>query len=694
LYSSDMVKLHVTGHGRNENINHKFIQLIFRILNKLTYLNLKISHILFPEFITDNIQLKNYNVKSSSLKPLVKEQLQKLLSIADKKKIIECIKRLDKNTMQETINEADAICEKTFRVFGSNYDLRDNINWHRDAISGYEWPLDFYADIRIINLADNSDVKFPWELNRFFHAVTIGKAYWYTGDEKYTEEFVSQVQSWIEGNPVNKGINWNCAMEVGIRAVNLLWAYSFFIQSKKMSEDFHVLFLNLMVAHGMHIEKNLENRSSIEGNHYIANLIGLLYISTVFPMIKYSHHWKAFALRELIHTMEKQVCEDGTNFEGSISYHRFVTEMFLHAALLVTMNRHQSYLDIGNINYRLLSTKIFGSRYIQRLEKMCEFILSYTRPDGLAPQIGDNDNGRLIKLGRHEDDVNDHRHILTLAGEFFDRDDFRSAGRGSYEDALWFLGGRVKQPVREKLTIDSKAYADAGLYIMRKDMNYAIIRCGHLGTSGKGTHTHNDNLSFELCVNGTPYLVDPGTFTYSGDVRMRNLFRSTRYHNTLIIDGTEQNKFDENDLFLLHKNSEPEVLTWRQSANEDLFIGKNALRLEDGDMVTHRRKVRFDKRITKWKIHDTIAGNGTHDLEWNFHANSGVSIEIGNDRILLKDSAGGLVQMDVRDRQGLSLTVTEGWYSPSYGTKVKTQILKLTIKTEIPFDIDFEFFIN
>jgi len=603
------------------------------------------------------------------------------------------MERLDKDVIQDTINEADAICNHTIRIFENQYDLGANINWHKDFISGHEWPLDYHADINIINLADTSDVRFPWELSRFYHAVILGKAYWHTGDERYTDEFVSQVRSWIDDNPVGKGINWNCAMEAGIRTVNLLWAYCFFIQSKNLSEGFHLLFLNLMAAHGRHIFKNLENRSSIKGNHYIADLIGLLYISTVFPMIRYSDHWKAFAIRELIHTMENQVCEDGTNFEGSIPYHRFVTEMFLHAALLAAMNRQQTDPDTVNSDYRLYSTKILGPRYVQRLEKMCDFILTYTRPDGLSPQIGDNDNGRLIILGSHEDNVNDHRHILALAGEFFDRDDFRSAGRESCEDAIWLLGGRVKQPAREKLTIDSRAYADAGLYIMRKDMDYAIIRCGHLGTSGKGTHTHNDTLSLELCVNGTPYLVDPGTFTYSGDVGMRNLLRSTRYHNTLIIDGTEQNRFDENDLFLLHKNSEPGVLTWEQSPDEDLFIGENVFRLTDGNTATHRRKVLFDKRITKWIIHDTVTGHGTHDLEWNFHTNPGVLIETENDCILLKDSSGGLVQMNIRDMQDLSHTVTEGWYSPSYGTKVKTQILKLMIRTEIPFDIQFDFVI-
>lgn len=673
-------------------MRYMFFRLFSKIHNKLTYLNQKFSHMLFPEVITEGLQSAYCNISSvPTLISLLKERSHILLSKADRQRIDDCMGRLDTDVIQDTINEADAICDHKIRIFENRYYLGADINWHKDFVSGHEWPLDYHADIKIINLADTSDIRFPWELSRFYHAVTLGKAYWHTGDERYSDEFINQVRSWIDGNPVGKGVNWNCAMEAGIRTVNLLWAYTFFIHSKHISEGFHLLFLNLMAAHGRHIFKNLENRSSITGNHYIADLIGLLYIATVFPMIKYSGHWKAFALGELTRTMEDQVYEDGTDFEGSIPYHRFVTEMFLHAALLSVMNRNQTDPDTVNTDYRLLSTQILGPRYVQRLEKMCEFILTYARPDGLAPQIGDNDNGRLLKLGSHDDDVNDHRHILALAGEFFDRDDFRSAGRGSYEDAIWLLGSRVKQPARENLTIDSKAFADAGLYVMRKDMDYSIIRCGHLGTSGKGTHTHNDTLSFELCVNGTPYLVDPGTFTYSGDVGMRNLLRSTRYHNTLIIDGTEQNRFDENDLFLLHKNSKPEVISWEQSADRDSFTGENTILLADKRTVTHRRNISFDKRVTKWTIHDTITGHGTHDLEWNFHVNPGVSIETGNDRIVLRDSSGECVHMNISDTRDLSLTVMEGWHSPSYGIKVKTQTLKLAIRTEIPFDIQFNF---
>ena len=60
---------------------------------------------------------------------------------------------------------------------------------------------------------------------------------------------------------------------------------------------------------------------------------------------------------------------------------------------------------------------------------------------------------------------------------------------------------------------------------------------------GFGNHKHNDLLGFEYHVAGVPVIVDPGSYVYTSDPDARNLFRSTRSHNTLSVDGQEQNEF-------------------------------------------------------------------------------------------------------------------------------------------------------
>ena len=92
----------------------------------------------------------------------------------------------------------------------------DEIQWRRDPLSGYVWPLDYHRDIQLIR-NDGSDARVLWELNRLGHLLTLARAHVVTGDERFSNECIAQVQSWALQNPYGRGINWTCAMEVALR---------------------------------------------------------------------------------------------------------------------------------------------------------------------------------------------------------------------------------------------------------------------------------------------------------------------------------------------------------------------------------------------------------------------------------------------------------------------------------------------
>lgn len=52
---------------------------------------------------------------------------------------------------------------------------------------------------------------------------------------------------------------------------------------------------------------------------------------------------------------------------------------------------------------------------------------------------------------------------------------------------------------------------------------------------------------------------------------MRNLFRSTRYHNTVMVDGEEQNIFDKDNLFGMQLDAAVKVNRWLITENYDLL---------------------------------------------------------------------------------------------------------------------------
>jgi uncharacterized heparinase superfamily protein len=164
--------------------------------------------------------------------------------------------------------------------------------------------------------------------------------------------------------------------------------------------------------------------------------------------------------------------------------------------------------------------------------------------------------------------------------------------------------------------IRHRAFTDFGLYLYRFDDFTLFFRCGSVGQEGVGAHAHNDQLSFELAVGGRSLIVDPGTYLYSPDHRLRNAYRSTAMHNTLVLFGQEQNGWEEGraGMFSLRRVCRSEVL----SAQPDEWIAEH-----DGFGKCHRRSVQL--LPSGMAVRDECAQVGER---WAaFHLAPGVQVE-------------------------------------------------------------------
>jgi hypothetical protein len=72
------------------------------------------------------------------------------------------------------------------------------------------------------------------------------------------------------------------------------------------------------------------------------------------------------------------------------------------------------------------------------------------------------------------------------------------------------------------------------------------------GLRGQGSHTHCDKLSIVFRLGLEEVFCDSGSRCYTRSAELRNLDRSTRAHNTLMVDGAEQNIVP----------TDPELLFW------------------------------------------------------------------------------------------------------------------------------------
>lgn len=433
---------------------------------------------------------------------------------------------------RQIILEANKVCQQRFSLLGSDeQDFSEAIPWHTDFKSGYTWPLIYFQDIsKAIGDAHyfrhHADIKVPWELSRMQHLIPLGQAFSLSGKDIYYRCFKSQIMDWMDQNPYKLGPNWASTMDVAIRAVNISVASIYFETAIHTDPSFSVLLLNHLKQTGEFIEQNLECDFSGHGNnHYLANLTGLVFLGlSLKKAVPRALKWLKVGIAGLESEMQFQVNEDGGSFEGSLSYHRLSTEMFLFSAVV-----------LGQNGYGLSVTTL------DRLERMCEFIQNYIKPSGTAPVIGDADDGRLLMMGTYfNENKRDHRHLLGTAGFFFKRPDFVATAGPELMEMKWIFGHYplTVHPVERPVFV---AYPETGMYILRDIGLYLMIRCGPIGSKGKGGHDHNDQLSFELQIHGCDVVVDPGTFAYTGDREQRQLFRSVAAHNVAQYEALEQN---------------------------------------------------------------------------------------------------------------------------------------------------------
>jgi len=461
-------------------------------------------------------------------------------------------------------------------------------------------------------------------------------------------------------------------MDIAIRTCNWISGYYFFKNSKEITDEFLIKFLKSLLVHGKYIERNLEKSwRGFTSNHYLSDIVGLVYLGIFFNNTKIGYRWLNFGIKELKKEIQRQIYPDGCDFEASTCYHRLVSELFFFSTLFVVINDK----TFNNENYREVTEKIFGKEYTEKLYKMFEAVLYLLKPNGKMPQIGDNDNGRLHIFADRE--ILDVRYLLTFGAIFFKESKFKIKEFSFSEEALWAFGKEgydVWRNLKENSleNIKSKAFPNTGWYVMRDNKNYCIISCGSNGQNGNGGHCHNDKLSFELIIDGEDVIVDPGTYTYTPFPRWRNRFRSTNYHNTVIVDNQEQNRFIRNNLFSVKEDARCKCLDFGEDDGGVYFVGEHYGYKRLKDSIVHKREIRFYKNKKKLEIMDEFDGKEEHDLGWNFVLSPEQKRDINIDFI-----------------PSFRQSKKTSFYSPQYGIKNENNKLSISLKTKTPFKMKF-----
>lgn len=573
----------------------------------------------------------------------------------------------DRAPTNELLTDAERVLEHRWPLLGlGEQNFGSEVDWHRDSLSGISWPREYHADVNL-SRGDGSDVRLVWELNRLNHFVTLAQAFASTRDERLSHEFFAQVHSWREQNPLGYGVNWNCAMEVALRSINVLTAFEIFRQSPQLNEHQLKMLLTVFDQHGRFIKQNLEFSYIATSNHYLSDVVGLVWLGVMLPELQAATEWRDFGLREMLREMDKQVLGDGADFEASTGYHRFVTELLLYTLILCRANG----VDVE-------------SRYWEKINEMLRYIAGYTRSDGRAPLIGDTDGGQVLPVRKH--DADDHSYLLPIGAALFNDPELKLEGIAASDELMWTLGEDAVTQYENlsSAQLVSCSFPHAGIHVLRNDDLYLLFNTSDAGIYGRGSHGHNDALSIEVGAYDTAFIVDPGTYAYTGDLGARHLFRSTAYHSTIEVDSVEQNITPQEFPFLIGNEAKPKLLNWETGAEFDRVSAEHYGYQRLPQPVTHRRTVTFEKDKRQWLIEDELLGSGLHDVAVRFHFSSGLRVEIDlKNTVTAKNESGRSLIIHALDIEE-SAKLEDQFTSRNYGSREPSRTACWRLQKQLP----------
>jgi len=570
-----------------------------------------------------------------------------------------------------TIARADRIAAGEFDLLGfgpMRFDDPDGgLRWNYDPTTGVEAPQIHCSRINYLNPGIVGDAKVVWELNRFQFAFDLGKAYAFTGDDRYAEAYFNSFADWCAKNPPGVGVNWCSSLELAFRAVSWVWGHYFFLGCGTYNADAAWRLVRWLVIHARRIKAYLSYYTA-PNTHLLGEALSLFYIGLFLPELREAEGWKRLGLEVLIGESEKQIRPDGGYFEQATYYHRYALDFYQQLIILCDLN------DI----------ELPGSLHA-RIEKMTEFALYAMLPNGHLPMIGDSDGGKALQLERC--DPNDARPALATGAVLFDRGDFKWGAGRLREETIYLLGGegaeafagiRSAPPSRT-----SVRYPDTGWFFLRSgwepDANYLHFDCGPQGFAAGG-HGHADMLGIEVAAAGRPIIIDPGTYTYTSSPRWRNYFRGTAAHNSATVDGLDQ--AEPADVFKWQRLPEYEVRASHLGDKLDFIDALHHGYRRLDDPVVHRRRVLFVKP-EYWVIVDTFEAAGHHTYEITFNlAASDVQLDPETGVAATNDAGRPNCAVVPADHE-LEAEVTAGsedpicgWVSYNYGARTPSSAVR------------------
>ena len=158
---------------------------------------------------------------------------------------------------------------------------------------------------------------------------------------------------------------------------------------------------------------NVISRFIFAQHAFVGRALALHALGLFFTGVGRAAKWEQLGARVMREQIERQVHADGSHIEQSTYYHLYATDMFLWHAILAKPD----------------------SDYMNKLEKMVDYLHAVMGPSRLLPFLGDDDGGRLFHPYGKRDRFG--RATLATACAVLNRSDWQWEPKDLHEQAVW-----------------------------------------------------------------------------------------------------------------------------------------------------------------------------------------------------------------------------------------------------------------
>lgn len=452
-------------------------------------------------------------------------------------------------------------------------------------------------------------------LARQHKSINAAFAYYYENEKSgRVRYFVDQVRS-LNDAFTNKRYDdkGNAVYEVfhaGYRVQNWLFVHALYLSSEEYLPNDQVELIRTFLHTGAQIAKRGKKFSY--GNHHTKGLTALFLISTLFPEFRISDEWQKMALDGLILHLQREVNDDGFQFERSVHYHMGDIDNYFYVYQLAMINKVE-----------------LPQEFTSRFRSMFDALVRMAQPGKKLPVLQDDTDAPWSEY-------NEIRNAMTIGALLFSDPVYRYfASESTGAELSWYFTKSQSEFLKtkgRKPEYGTKALEQTGYYVMRDgwedEDRHMIISAGL--SKQKPDHQHGDMLGLVAYAYGNQILPN---YQVRYNLTDYEFFKNSFVKNVAIIDSIPHArgwKMNEGQSGFGKWNfiPVPKTLAWYSDETIDYYCGTH--NGYDSLGVEYLREVFFVKDGF-WIVRDQFIGSGSHDYYqiWQGHYDS----EKGNKHI-------------------------------------------------------------